>query len=90
MFNPKTTEGNDFQDLLNVIGDAAERFGMTRVKWEDIEIEFAEVQTQLVSYTTDVSSTQPIGEEHGMPTEDELLFASSIPLTDDEIRAKAP
>ncbi len=88
MYNPKTTEANDFQDKLNVIGDAAQRFGMKTFKMDDLEITFE--PPRVVFAATSGMPNQAIGATSGMPTEDELLFASSIPLTEDELAARPP
>lgn len=73
---------------LDMIGEAALRYGLKYFEFGSMKLHFgAAQQPQLATSTL---QNQPIGETHGMPTDDQLLFASSIPLSDDEIAARAP
>lgn len=74
---------------LEVIGEAALKYGMSRVEINGLmAVEFTYKPPQVVYPTA--MATSPIGESEGMPTDDQLLFASSIPLTDEEIAAQVP
>lgn len=88
VYNPKHTAACELQDMLEVVCDAAQRFGITRFHGDLFEVNFTEMRPQLV--IGDMSPNRHIGEAEGMPTDDQLLFASSIPMTDEEIAARPP
>lgn len=90
MYNPKTTEAIQLHDMLSVICDLATTHGIKTIKVETVEIEFDPQARTRVVFGPLAPKDQPIGEDHGMPTDDQLLFASSIPLTDEEIQAGVP
>lgn len=81
------------KEAIEIIGDAALKYGIKHLKIQDhvcerllVEISFTDQRPQIIMPQTSV----PIGEKYGMPTDDEMLFASSIPMTEDEIAARAP
>lgn len=74
---------------LETLGEAAQKYGIRSFKCADFEVLFTIQQPKLVFASSEVPN-KPIGAPYGMPTDDELLFASSIPLTNGEIEAQAP
>lgn len=87
-YNPTTGDGKELQDLLEVICDAAHRFGIKTFEGGQLKVTFSDFQPKFVF--PDPREISPIGEKYGMPTDDQMLFASSVPLTDDEIAARPP
>lgn len=82
----------EFSSFLDIAGAAAQKHGLSSLRIEKtIELIFKSDYPRIM-YTGagDNKTGIPIGERHGMPTDDELLFASSIPLTPGEIEAQAP
>ncbi len=77
------------KEQLEIICEAAQKYGITHFKLEELEMEFDPPQPRIV-YTPPSLKNQPIGEAHGMPTDDQLLFASSIPMSDEELAARPP
>ncbi len=74
------------KETLDMLGEAALRYGIQGFECADFKVMFSLKQPQLVFEPR----TQPIGEKYGMPTDDELLFASSLPLSEEEIAARPP
>lgn len=75
---------SELQTLLTL----AKSMGVRRLKVDAVEVVFwatKEPEPQLSSL-----EKAALGEEGGMPTEDQLLFMSGIPLSDEEIKARAP
>ena len=72
-------------DLQLLITQAREN-GLRRLRVDGVELEFWEKPAPAPT----ALETAAIGEDDGMPTEDQLLFMSGIPLTDEEIKARAP
>lgn len=84
-----TTDMDPLRQLLDTLGMAAQLYKIKSYKDANIEVTFGETSGQPLGFLSGPEK-QPMGEENGMPTEDELLFASSIPLSPEEIRARAP
>lgn len=76
------------KEQLDTLGEAAQKYGIRTFKCPDFTVVFTDQRPQIV--IGDVSPNRQIGQVHGMPTEDELLFASSIPLSSDEMESKPP
>jgi hypothetical protein len=74
----------DLKELRNVL-ELAKEYGLKKLRLADgLEVEFGD---KLVAVP--IEEFKKIKTE-GMPTEDEFLFMSSIPMTDDEIKAQPP
>lgn len=79
------------RDMLDVLGAAAQRYGIIAFKCPDFEVTFSGQPPRIMMPMPGLDSSRSIGELHGMPTEDELLYASSgYPLSEEEIRARPP
>lgn len=74
---------------LQLLITTARESGLKRLRMVDGGVEF-EFWDKPEAAPVSQTEKAAIGEETGMPTEDQLLFMSGIPLTDDEIRARAP
>lgn len=74
---------------LDIIGEAAKKYGFLKFNHVDYQIEFSNEQPKLIIPNMSIAN-RPIGEAFGMPTDDQMLFASSIPMTDEEIAASPP
>jgi hypothetical protein len=74
---------------LDLLGESALKYGITTFKCADFEVTFTIQQPKIVFAPSEMP-TNGIGAPYGMPTEDELLFASSIPMTQEEIQARPP
>ncbi len=75
------------KENLEMICEMAAKHGIKVFHDNEVRLVFSGTHGMGTHYET---FTNPIGEKHGMPTEDELLFASSIPLTEEEIMARPP
>jgi len=76
------------KDLLDAVLASARKHGVRALKVASLglDVAFHPPDAPVIK----VDHKLPIGEAHGMPTDDEMLFASSIPLTPEELVARAP
>lgn len=79
----------EFKEFLDIVCEASQKYGIRHFKLCDLDLTFTAQQPKIVLASSELPN-QGIGETFGMPTEDELLFASSIPMTQDEIEARPP
>lgn len=80
-------------DDLGSILEVASKHKIRKLKVADVEIEFFPEfpELQPIIMASGPITPQKIGEEYGMPTDDQLLFHSSgFPMTDEELKAQAP
>lgn len=66
----------EFEDVIII----ARKYGIERFKINACEVHFAHIP----------AASSLVSDQERQPTEDELLFHSSIPMTDDELKAHAP
>lgn len=76
------------KEELDMIGEAAQRYGIRTFKFGEMMLVFRPQEPRIMF--DEAKLNRPIGQGHGMPTDDQMLFASSIPMTDEEIAARAP